>query len=81
MVKECPVTINNDAVTVAKFGETSIQFPSIHREAKTVFVSYENGKYIIIDKPAEEPNYVTKVTKNRKTTKGVKNKEKSKNGD
>lgn len=82
MVKECPVTINNDAVTVAKFGETSIQFPSIHRESKTVFVSYENGKYKIIDKPADEPKTATPVAKQKKkTTRSVKKTEKSENGD
>lgn len=50
MVKECLVKLNNDAVTVVRFGDTDIQFPSIHKDAKTVFVSYEDGKYSIVDK-------------------------------
>ena len=82
MIKECPITINNEAVTVAKFGETSVQFPSIHRDAKTIFVSYENGSYQIVDKPAEEPKSATKVAKfKKKTTKSVKKTEKSEIGD
>lgn len=51
MVKECQVILNNDAVTVAKFGEIIIQFPSIKKDADTVFVKYEDGKYTIVDKP------------------------------
>lgn len=90
MIKECPVTVNNDDVTVAKFDEISVQFPSIHREAKTVFVSYENGRYKIVDKPSEEPaeapieestKPATKVAKPKKTTKSVKKAEKSEIGD
>lgn len=55
MVKECLVMLNNEVVTVARYGDTDIQFPSIHRDAKTVFVSCEDGKYSIVDK-----NYITK---------------------
>lgn len=50
MVKECLVMLNNEAVTVARYGNTDIQFPSIHRDAKTVFVNCEDGKYSIVDK-------------------------------
>lgn len=50
MVKECLVMLNNEVVTVARYGNTDIQFPSIHRDAKTVFVNCEDGKYSIVDK-------------------------------
>lgn len=50
MVKECLVTINNEAITVVRYGDTDIQFPSIHKDVNTVFVSYEGGKYFIVDK-------------------------------
>lgn len=50
MVKECLVILNNEVVTVARYGNTDIQFPSIHRDAKTVFVNCEDGKYSIVDK-------------------------------
>lgn len=50
MVKECLVILNNEVVTVARYGNTDIQFPSIHRDAKTVFVNCEDGKYFIVDK-------------------------------
>lgn len=48
MIKECPVILNNDSVSVVKFGDTEIQFPAIRKEAKTVKVEYEDGKYSIV---------------------------------
>lgn len=54
MTKECAVIINNDAVTVVKFDEKEIQFPSIHRKAKTVFVKFDNGSYSIVSKVNDE---------------------------
>lgn len=82
MIKECPVIINNDCVTVAVYNDIKIQFPSIHRDAKTVFVSYESDRYKIVDNPAEEPKPATPVAKpKKKTTKSVKKTEKSEIGD
>ncbi len=49
MVKECLVVLNNDVVTVVKFDDVDIQFPSIQKEAQTLFVNYESGKYSIVD--------------------------------
>lgn len=49
MVKECLVILNNEAVTVVKFDDKNIQFPSINKDVKKVFVNYENGKYSIVD--------------------------------
>lgn len=57
MVKECLVKINNEAITVVRYGDTDIQFPSIHKGVNTVFVSYEGGKYFIVDKDYK-PNAV-----------------------
>ena len=48
MIKECPVILNNDSVSVVKFGNTEIQFPAIGKEAKTVKVECEDGKYSIV---------------------------------
>ena len=71
MVKECLVILNNEAVTVVKYDETNIQFPSIKKDAKKVFVNYENGKYSIVDgkykaenisKPKKKNNIVKKTT-------------------
>ena len=82
MIKECPVIINNDSVTVAVYDDIKIQFPSIHRDAKTVFISYENDRYKIVDNPAKEPKPATPVAKpKKKTTKSVKKTEKSEIGD
>ena len=62
MIKECPVILNNDVVTVVKFGDTEIQFSSIMKDVKTVKVKYENGKYSIVNH-AEEPKAKVKAPK------------------
>lgn len=77
MVKECKVIFNNDAVTVVKYCDTVVQLPSIMKDAKTVFVDYENGKYSVVNhteennveiiKDAEQTKVETK--KNKKTIK------------
>lgn len=48
MTKECPVIINNAAVTVVKFDNTEVQFPSIGTDAKTVKVKFAKGKYTLV---------------------------------
>ena len=66
MIKECPVILNNEAVTVVRYDDITIQFPSIKHDAKKVFVNYENDKYTIVDKmPDEKP----KTTAKKRTTK------------
>ena len=54
MTKECEVILNNDEVTVVKFDGKEIQFPSIHKNAKTVFVKVDNGTYSIVGKMENE---------------------------
>lgn len=71
MVKECLVTLNNEAVTVVRFDDKNIQFPSINKDAKKVFVSYENGKFAIVDEnykaeSVEKPK--KKINTSKKTT-------------
>lgn len=61
MVKECLVKINNEAITVVRYGDTDIQFPSIHKNVNTVFVSYEGGNYFIVDK-VYKPSVVNEKT-------------------
>ena len=71
MVKECAVKLNNDAVTVVNFDGIEVQFPAINKDDKTVFVSFENGKYAIVGKDYKE-NSAGKSNKsgaNKKTTK------------
>lgn len=72
MVKECLVKINNEAITVVRYGDTDIQFPSIHKDVNTVFVAYEGGKYFIVDKNYKPSVKETKPTQkksyNKKTT-------------
>lgn len=50
MTKECKVILNNSAVTVVKFGEIEVQLPPIQRNAKKVFVKFENDRYAVVDK-------------------------------
>ena len=53
MIKECKVILNNDAITVVRFDDTDVQFSSIAKDAKTVNVKYDNGKYSIVDHAEE----------------------------
>lgn len=80
MIKECPVIENNDAVTVVKFGNTDVQFSSIAKDAKTVKVKYDNGKYSIVNHEEETDSIVDEsvdatdqakidIKKNKKTIK------------
>lgn len=50
MVKECSVLLNNEVVTVVRYGDVDVQLPAIGKEAKTIFVAYEGGKYSVVDK-------------------------------
>ena len=65
MTKECTILLNNSAVTVVKFGEVEVQLPSIQRDAKKVFVKFENDRYAVVDK-LDEPEVQTKK-KSKKT--------------
>ena len=50
MVKLCKVIKNNPATTVIKFDAVEVQMPAIGRDAKEIWVAYENGKYFAVDK-------------------------------
>lgn len=49
MVKQCNVVLNNDLVTVVRFGEKNVQLPAIGKDAKAIHVAYENGRYFVVD--------------------------------
>ena len=50
MVKECPVIINNECVTVVRYDGIDIQLPSIGKDAKSVLIiKHVNGSYQIAD--------------------------------
>ena len=50
MVKECPVIMSNECVTVVRYDGIDIQFPSVGKDAKSVFVTkHSNGSYHITD--------------------------------
>lgn len=63
MTKECTVLLNNSAVTVVKFGEVEVQLPSIQRDAKKVFVKFENDRYAVVDKLDESEVQTKKKSK------------------
>ena len=50
MVKECPVIISNECVTVVRYDGIDIQLPSIGKDAKSVLIiKHSNGSYQIVD--------------------------------
>lgn len=67
MIKDCRIVLNNEAVTVVRFDDIDIQFPSIHKDAKSVRVLYQGGKYSIVDSDYQEIVKDNKK-KNKKTT-------------
>lgn len=70
MVKECTVTLNNEKVTVVKYGNVDVQFPAIHKDTEKLFVNYDNGKYTIVEKDYKPKNTsaIKEDIKKKKTT-------------
>lgn len=66
MIKECIVKLNNDAVTVVSYDGIDVQFPSIHRDAKTVRVKYTNGRYCVVSDDYKESEQDTIPAKSKK---------------
>lgn len=66
MIKDCKVILNNEAVTVVRFGDIDIQFPAIHSNEKTVRVLYKSGKYSIVNSDYEETARATTRSSKRK---------------
>lgn len=69
MIQKCLVTINNEAVTVVKYGEGFIQLPSIHKEAEYVFVEEKNGRYSVVDEPKQIDEIPVEKKEEKETTK------------
>ena len=68
MIRKCIVTINNDDVTVVQYDNIDIQFPSIHKNAKVIYVDGEHGKYTIVAK-SDFNNQNEKKTTKKETVK------------
>jgi len=73
MTKECKVLMRNELVMVVDFDGKEIQMPSDHTDKDTVFVKYENDKFLIVYKLEEEKKPikvkpVSKVKKQKKVT-------------
>lgn len=77
MTKECKVLLNNDAVTVVEFDSIKVQMPSIHKNAETIFVKFEDGKYSVVDSLSNTEDKPKKKATKKKTT--VKKETKAKN--
>ena len=69
MIKNCSVVINNEAVTVFDYDGNLVQIPSIHRNADSLNIKYENGKYIVL---SEDIDSIVKYNDNKKTKKNKK---------
>lgn len=74
MIKECPVILNNEAVTVVRFDNIDIQFASIGKNAKTIFVKSENGKYAMVNN-AEEQDKAKNINKTKTRKKTIRKKD------
>lgn len=68
MVKECIVKLNNEVVTVVAYGDVDVQLPAIHKEAKTLFVNCEDGKYTVVDKDYQPNGAAVKKKRSKKKT-------------
>lgn len=67
MIKECQVILNNESVSVVKFGDIEVQLPPIGKDAKTVKVECEDGRYSIIkDEAVIKSKKKTWTTKHKK---------------
>ena len=64
MVKHCKITNNNPATTVVMFDGKAVQLPAIGKDAKEVWVAFENGKYFVVDE-----KYADSVRKREETAK------------
>lgn len=71
MTELCPVILNNEAVTVVRFDNIEVQLPSIHKDVKSVYVKYDNGRYTVVENIEDEKEKVVishKKRNQKKTT-------------
>lgn len=71
MIKKCNVLLNNEVVTVVDYDGVKVQFPSIHKNSKTVNVIYKNGQYIIVEEDYIEPTVETELDSESKLSKNI----------
>lgn len=75
MIKECKILKANEYMTLVKYGDVDVQLPSVHTKEQTVIVSYENGKYFVVDneykKTARQAQPKSKKTTNKITVKPI----------
>ena len=66
MIKQCNVILNNELVTVVRFGENNIQLPSVGKDVKSIYVCHEDGKYFVVDETETRNNVEEQAVKLRK---------------
>ena len=67
MVKQCPVLLNNRAVTVFRFDDIEVQAPAIKREARFVMVKFDGAHYTVVaDDYVEQPIVNEHITAKKK---------------
>lgn len=78
MIKECPVIMNNEAVSVVSFDGIDIQFSCLGKNIKKVNVKFEDGKYSIVKDEVKVSKSIEKVaeTVNREKPVEVEKKQK-----
>ena len=54
MILECKVILNNESVTVIRYGNKNVQIPSIGRKTATVKV-LDDGRYTVVPDDYTEP--------------------------
>ena len=55
MTKRCNVIVNNEAVTVVRYGDIDVRFPSVNDpNVKQLSVDYDGSTYHIVDGEKEK---------------------------
>lgn len=65
MIKECKVILRNDIYTVADYDGVQVQFPSIDKVDKFIYIELKNSKYSVVSKDVYEKSLV-KINKPKK---------------
>ena len=68
MIKECKVLLNNDAVTVIRYGDIDVQIPAIKRNADTVKVKNDGVYTVVPDNYSEPDDSVVKPNARKRKT-------------
>lgn len=68
MCSKCTVIMDNECVTVVRFGDKVIQFPHMETDSKELYIECRNGKYVLLDEIPKTKNINKPKTKKNETT-------------